>query len=317
MKTEIRISLIGFPKSLSVDLFHTLVRLPFHFKFQQVMSENEIVDIHSLPLEIADLYLIFSSHFKGGIQTQIACLQDKNIDAEIIGFSLRLDFEMCIDGYRHGISDLLSLPIDQNTLIQGVSKACKKVLMRKQSQEYLNVVQYINYYTELSNKDDVTGLFNQRKLHHDLSTIVSEHQKTKQEFSVIFIDVDHFKNVNDEFGHIIGSRLLSDVATIIKSCVRDNDLIYRYGGDEFIVIFKNQHHDKNFEVASRILKKIKESIFIINEDKSHRLSVSIGFAHFPKDAKSKEDILNIADRMMYTAKKSGRGRICSAEELLK
>ncbi len=170
-------------------------------------------------------------------------------------------------------------------------------------------------YASLSITDDVTGLHNQRKLSQDLDLYINRCERFKEEFSVVFIDIDHFKNVNDEFGHLIGSRLLVEVAKEIRAVVRESDCVYRYGGDEFVVIFPNSPFSKSYEIATRVLHNIKETIFLADEGKSHHLSVSMGVAHFPTDAKNKDDILNMADRMMYSAKKSGRGRICTVNEL--
>ncbi|MFZ4714154.1 MAG: diguanylate cyclase [Bacteriovoracaceae bacterium] len=179
-----------------------------------------------------------------------------------------------------------------------------------------NEISTINkLYASLSMTDDVTGLHNQRKLSQDLDHYINRCERFKEEFSVVFIDIDHFKNVNDEFGHIIGSRLLIEVANEIRKVVRDTDAVYRYGGDEFVVIFPNSPFSKSYEIATRVLNKIKETIFLADEGKSHHLSVSMGVAHFPTDASTKDEIINMADRMMYSAKKSGRGKICTVNEL--
>lgn len=314
---KISLSILGFPKSISVDLFHLCLRLPTAFDFKLCQSEEEICSIKSYRAPKSDIYLVFLPHFKGEFKDVVEYLKSVNPDAEIIAFTLRMSFEQCVQGYRNGISDLISFPYDHEYLLSSLQKSIRRVNTLKNSAHYLNALNYVQFYTELSLKDDVTGLYNQRKLHLDLDLILKEYDQSKKEFSMIFIDVDHFKNVNDEFGHVIGSRLLSEIGTLIKACVRGADLVYRYGGDEFIVIFKNAQHDKNYEIANRILRKIKESVFIISDNKTHTLSVSIGFAHFPKDARNKSDILDIADRMMYTAKKSGRGKICSADEMIK
>lgn len=166
--------------------------------------------------------------------------------------------------------------------------------------------------------DDVTGLFNQRKLYKDLDESIERFQKDAETFYVLFIDIDHFKRVNDGHGHLVGTRLLVEVAELIRSTLRDTDLIYRYGGDEYVLILPGADSAVARMVGERLLKSIKEFPFNAeNEDNTEpmRLSVSIGLAGFPFDAKSREDILKIADRMMYHAKEAGRGRVCHAGEL--
>lgn len=165
--------------------------------------------------------------------------------------------------------------------------------------------------------DDVTGLYNQRKLYKDLDDAIERHNNDGESFYVLFIDIDHFKKVNDGHGHLVGTRLLVEVAKLMKRTLRETDLVYRYGGDEYVLILPAADDKVATMVGRRMLKAIKEHPFNIGKDstKPMHLSVSIGLAGYPCDAKSRDDILDIADRMMYQAKESGRGRVCHAGEL--
>ncbi|PIP91803.1 MAG: hypothetical protein COW01_12285 [Bdellovibrionales bacterium CG12_big_fil_rev_8_21_14_0_65_38_15] len=166
--------------------------------------------------------------------------------------------------------------------------------------------------------DDVTGLFNQRKLYKDLDESILRHETDGESFYVLFIDIDHFKKVNDGHGHLVGTRLLVEVAKLMQRTLRETDLIYRYGGDEYVLILPGATDEVARMVGKRMLKAIKEHPFNVTKDSKQpmHLSVSIGLAGYPMDAKSRDDILDIADRMMYQAKESGRGRVCHAGELL-
>lgn len=170
--------------------------------------------------------------------------------------------------------------------------------------------------------DDVTGLYNQRKFLIDIDYGINEYEQLNKPFSLIFVDIDHFKQVNDGHGHLVGSSLLKDVAKILKDTVRDGDSCYRYGGDEFVILIPFSEYVEAQIVAERVLNNIKAEIFTVEEGEGigdaseFKLSVSIGIASFPKDAKTQVDIINMADKMMYKAKQSGRGKICSAAELL-
>jgi diguanylate cyclase (GGDEF)-like protein len=173
---------------------------------------------------------------------------------------------------------------------------------------------------ELIHIDDVTGLYNQRKLYKDLKSLVEKFQHEKDPFCVLFIDIDHFKKVNDNFGHLVGTKLLENVAKDVKCLLRDSDISYRYGGDEFVVILVNSDGQSGKIVGERILNKIKsnEYVFEVREEKkSLKLSVSIGVAEFPTDAKNAEEVLAIADRMMYEAKESGRGLVFNTQDVFK
>lgn len=171
--------------------------------------------------------------------------------------------------------------------------------------------------------DDVTGLYNQRKLLKDIDMAITRYRELKEEFSLLFIDIDHFKDVNDGHGHLVGTHLLSAMGELLKKTLRESDLIYRYGGDEFVMIIPDVSHDIGKVIGNRVLDAVNEEIFNIQSqyDKSKvdtfHLSVSIGVATYPKDASNKEDILSIADRMMYEAKQGGRGRVCYTSDILK
>lgn len=193
----------------------------------------------------------------------------------------------------------------------------------KYSRSQLRIIEKfeeLNKTRELIHIDDVTGLYNQRKLHKDLDHLVGQYQKEKDPFCVLFIDIDYFKKVNDTYGHLVGTKLLEGVARDIKGLLRDTDLSYRYGGDEFVVILTDADTSSGKIVGERILKMIKDrhyNIEIKNEVKSIKLSVSIGVAEFPTDATSADDILSIADRMMYEAKESGRGVVFNTQDVFK
>jgi diguanylate cyclase (GGDEF)-like protein len=186
---------------------------------------------------------------------------------------------------------------------------------------HLKIIQKYDEYIkgqELIHIDDVTGLFNQRKLYKDLKLLIEQFQKFHCPFCVLFIDIDHFKRVNDKFGHLIGTKLLEDVASDIKKLLRDADSCYRYGGDEFVIILADSVSQSGKIVGERILSQIKSKTYEFTQQEiltSIQLSVSIGVAEFPSDAKSSEDVLALADRMMYEAKESGRGVVFSTNDI--
>jgi len=173
--------------------------------------------------------------------------------------------------------------------------------------EHTNYIKQNEKLTSLAHSDDVTGLYNQRKLYKDLDTAVENFEKDQQPFSILFIDVDHFKQVNDGHGHIVGSLLLSQIARELEKVLRETDLIYRYGGDEFVILLPETEKSSAKEVGNRILQHLAKKRFTRGSDDEIQISVSIGVAEFPTDTKDKEEVLQAADDMMYMAKKSGRG----------
>lgn len=168
----------------------------------------------------------------------------------------------------------------------------------------------------LSLTDEVTGLFNQRKLIEDLELYIGRFQQDQVGFSLLFVDIDYFKNVNDQFGHVVGSQLLVDMATVLKAQLRASDLVYRYGGDEFIVLLPRTNVEVTKKIALRISESVKSAEFNIDYDKKYKLSLSIGLAQFPNDATSAKSIIDFADKMMYMSKKSGRGKVFHVTEVV-
>lgn len=164
--------------------------------------------------------------------------------------------------------------------------------------------------------DDVTGLYNSRKLHKDLDTCIEKYNKTGQVFAVLFIDIDHFKNVNDGHGHLIGTKILSDMAKMLRYVLRQTDNLYRYGGDEFVIIVPGADTENAKMIGERVLKTVKDKIFGSPlKNKKFKLTVSIGIASYPEDAASSEEVMALADQMMYQAKSEGRGKVVLAKKL--
>lgn len=168
----------------------------------------------------------------------------------------------------------------------------------------------------LSVTDEVTGLYNQRKLVEDLEYYISRDQHEQLGFSLLFVDIDYFKTVNDQFGHVVGSQLLVDLARVLKRQLRDSDLVYRYGGDEFIVLLPRTSVEESKKIAVRISEAVKAEEFDIDHEKKYKLSLSIGMAEYPTDATDAKAIIDFADKMMYLSKKSGRGKVFHVTEVV-
>lgn len=165
---------------------------------------------------------------------------------------------------------------------------------------------------ELTVTDDLTKLHNSRFLHEVLDHEISRAGRYKTELSVIFLDLDHFKKVNDEHGHLNGSKLLYEVADVIRGRLRKSDFGVRYGGDEFVVLLPQTPKKRALEVARRLRRAINDHHYLGREDV--RLTASFGVAAFPVDAKTKVDLLRMADNAMYSIKNTTRDGIGSAGE---
>ncbi len=161
---------------------------------------------------------------------------------------------------------------------------------------------------ELAYVDDLTGLFNQRYLAMALDRQISLSRRQKDCFSVLFLDIDHFKDVNDQHGHIIGSKILSQLGQLLKTNIRGNDVGIRYGGDEYLLMLVGASAMNANLAAERIRELIFKKDFIV-EGKTYKITTSIGVAAFPQHAESRESLVNLADQAMYQSKNSGRNCI--------
>jgi diguanylate cyclase (GGDEF)-like protein len=166
---------------------------------------------------------------------------------------------------------------------------------------------------ELTITDDCTGLFNARHLYKTLETEVYRSARFGYEFTVVFIDLDHFKNVNDTHGHLIGSKLLGEVGYLIKAQLRLIDYAFRYGGDEFVVLLPQTGKDAALVVAKRLRDSLRTSLFCRDEGLNLNVRASMGVATYPHDAKTPHDIIRQADEMMYLVKNTTRDNIGIAQ----
>src|SRR5207245_4522982 len=139
--------------------------------------------------------------------------------------------------------------------------------------------------------DDCTGLYNARHLYKVLETEVYRSSRFGYEFTVLFIDLDHFKQVNDTYGHLIGSKLLAEIGYLIKAQLRLIDYAFRYGGDEFVVLLPQTGKDAALVVAKRLRDNLRVSAFCKEEGLNLNVRASIGVATYPPHAKSPQDVI--------------------------
>lgn len=162
--------------------------------------------------------------------------------------------------------------------------------------------------------DDLTGLFNYRYLQIALEQEVRRTERYGLSFSLIFIDLDHFKDINDTRGHLAGSEALREVAMLLHKSVREVDVLFRYGGDEFTALLVETDARGAQVVAERIRQAVAQHTFLADSDAPARLTATLGYATFPEHATDKKSIIDIADRAMYEGKKC-RNVVRSAQEI--
>jgi diguanylate cyclase (GGDEF)-like protein len=156
--------------------------------------------------------------------------------------------------------------------------------------------------------DDLTKLYNYRYLVKYLESDVKRCLRYKKKVSLLFIDVDGFKWINDTFGHLAGSRALAEIAQVFKGVVRETDVVARYGGDEFVIVLPETPLNGAMIIAERIRKKVEECEFV-EQNLRIRLTISLGVANCPKHTLTAEGLIKKADAAMYVAKELSKNSI--------
>ncbi len=154
--------------------------------------------------------------------------------------------------------------------------------------------------------DDLTKLYNSRYLNVVLDRELKRSERYRNFFSVLFMDLDFFKRVNDTHGHLVGTRVLVEAGSVLRACVRETDTVVRYGGDEFVVLLVETRAEEAMLVAERMRRMVEERAFGQELGLDIRLTISIGIAAFPEHATTKQHLLNLADQAMYRGKDSTR-----------
>ncbi|MEW5806434.1 MAG: diguanylate cyclase [Acidobacteriota bacterium] len=228
----------------------------------------------------------------------------------IIMLTAKHEMKNKVEGFRIGVDDYVTKPFD----FEEVDARIKAMLRKRElylelEKKKLQLDQTNLKLKEMAITDDKTSLFNHR---YFLNKLKEEFKRTKRygtSLSIIMLDLDDFKEINDIHGHQRGDRILREVGRIIQSNARETDFVARYGGEEFAVILPNSDAQMAKQVAERIRKAV--SVHVFKEEKSSlAMTISAGIATFPDNAmiKNADELIHSADAALYMAKKKGKNR---------
>jgi diguanylate cyclase (GGDEF)-like protein len=164
---------------------------------------------------------------------------------------------------------------------------------------------------QLSITDELTGLYNRKHLMETLSSEVTRSKRNGHTFALLVADIDHFKRINDTFGHQKGDEVLRLLAGVFRETIRSCDYVARYGGEEFILMLPEVGAAGGLEVAERIREQVARKRI---PPKGDRITISIGVAMFPEHGEIPEELFQRADQALYAAKTSGRNRVATAAD---
>ena len=178
-------------------------------------------------------------------------------------------------------------------------------------------LQRISLYTQVQESalhDGLTGLLGRRHFRQRFEEEVERARRRGTRLAFLMVDIDDFKKVNDNYGHLVGDVVLRDISAIMQHSVREMDMVGRYGGEEFSVALPEATRELGVQIADRIRQTIERKT-IQAYDERIQVTVSVGVAFLPEDAASAEKLIERADQAMYEAKRAGRNRVISADQL--
>lgn len=199
------------------------------------------------------------------------------------------------DAIQNGASDLIFKPIRLNELTLRINRVVKEQSLIDERDRMIQDLK------RLTIEDSLTGLNNSRYFFQQLDKEIERSDRYFHPLSLIFIDIDKFKRINDTYGHMIGDKVLSLIAKKIESCLRTNDTAYRFAGDEFTIILPETASGKAKVVADRILAKFVDEPIVVNGKSMPKISVSIGIAEHQRNEETQQ-FVHRADVTMYWAK---------------
>lgn len=251
---------------------------------------------------------VLGIHGPGGIIGEMALLDNRPRSATVIAMEMvRL---LCLN-YDNFHQILNRFPVVSLQLLSILTARLRQA-DEERSQELLPVndqtVQIIQELREQASRDALTGLYNRRYLEENLGQQVLRAVREGSSLSILMMDIDHFKHVNDTYGHPAGDKVLQTLAALLQSCIRVDDIPCRYGGEEFCVLMPGA----TIAIASERAEHIRQAIqdmAIHDQGQEIRVTLSVGVSAYPQHGSSGEELLACADRALYQAKGTGRNRV--------
>lgn len=159
--------------------------------------------------------------------------------------------------------------------------------------------------------DTLTNALNRNAYNLKISQLVRDYERFKEPFALMVVDIDHFKNFNDQYGHKAGDKVLHSVASNIQGALRTSDLVFRYGGEEFVVLINKISPENAMRLGEKIRRQVEQDYFIDPRKKTLKVTVSVGVT-CSREGDTETSLFDRADRAMYQAKRKGRNRVESA-----
>ena len=272
--------------------------------FVPVLAENADQALKTLATETTPHLLIIDWSMPGMSGPDLCKTIRKREDGQffyILMLTGKEGNEAIIEAMEAGADDFLRKPFDHRVLKVRIAAGSRIVRL----EQTLN---------QLASRDALTQCWNRRMIDELFANSIAESTRKRSKFSVMVLDIDHFKRVNDTFGHSGGDAALKHVVNILNTNLREYDQVGRYGGEEFVILLPATDRNEAWGVAERIRSAIQFQPTILNDDLKIELTVSIGIAEFDRSRDANQSaFFERADKALYTAKQTGRNRIICSE----
>ncbi|ADN08474.1 GGDEF domain-containing response regulator [Sulfurimonas autotrophica] len=213
----------------------------------------------------------------------------------ILALSSNEDEEITALFLKHGANDYVKKPFSKEEFSCRVNNS-------------IEALENIQMITNYANRDYLTGLYNRRYFFETINEYIDEIKDSGEKFSIGMIDIDHFKKINDTYGHDVGDKVITALADILRSSTNPHDVVARFGGEEFCVVLKNINQYSAHEIFNRLREEAEKFSFHLKDEQYINFSVSIGALLFNEE-ESLEENINAADMLLYKAKDNGRDQV--------
>ena len=244
-------------------------------------------------------------------------------DTQVIIITSYASLESAVEALRAGAYDYLAKPFEDIALISAVvNRATEKIHLWRKNVQLIedlkkskeDLERMNDTLLDLSIRDGLTGIHNHRYFQEFLVMELARSPRFDNGFSLLFLDIDHFKNYNDTYGHVEGDSLLREFAKLLVERFRKMDLVARYGGEEFVILLPDISIQESQRLAEELRRHIEEHPFKgCDTQPGGRLTVSIGIASFPEHGSDAVSLVRAVDCALYDAKQKGRNQVCMAQ----
>jgi diguanylate cyclase (GGDEF)-like protein len=244
---------------------------------------------------------------------------DPNISAIVA--TAHKDAELLLESIAIGVDGYLLKPINYKQLQNTIRKTCEKIYYKVKNEEYEHNLEYLvqertkeledtkEKLIDIANRDPLTNLYNRRYFNEISDTLLNISHREEKAFSVLMIDIDRFKVINDTYGHLVGDRILKELSKHLLNLTRQSDVVVRYGGEEFLILLPNTEIDGATLIAQKI-HSIVEALEVPIDNYVLKFTISVGVTQCDWSSNDNIDsLIHRADESLYEAKRSGRNRV--------